>query len=174
MFGINGCSYNHMVTITALASATAKFCFFPTVSIEINELQKTCKHIVIRNYAKKPKMTIFRNRKMLETRPLWHHGDVIKITKIYYVSFRDPRCFEVAYSHRVLEYAVNTAYFVGNFEAILHLKAMRLNESGCHFNERQSFELSENQPENSNIFFSFLRKSRLKLIVFNKNSWKSH
>jgi hypothetical protein len=57
----------------------------------------------------------------------------MKITKIDYVNFRDPRCFG----------------------AILHLKAMELDENDCNSSsyERQSFELSENLPEKSNIFF---------------------
>jgi hypothetical protein len=52
---------------------------------------------------------------------------------LFHVSFRDPR----------------------GFKAILHQEAMRVDENGCNRCEceRQSFELSENLPEKSIIFF---------------------
>jgi hypothetical protein len=64
-------------------------------------------------------------------RPYQRHDDVIKNAKNFYASFSDLHCFG----------------------AILRLEAMRLENNGCSNCERQSFELSENLPEKSNISF---------------------
>jgi hypothetical protein len=54
-----------------------------------------------------------------------------KMQIFFNASFSDPHCFG----------------------AILRLEAMRLKKSDYNSNERQSFELSENLPEKSNISF---------------------
>jgi hypothetical protein len=66
-------------------------------------------------------------------RPYWRHddADVIKNANKNYASFRNLHCFG----------------------AILRLEAMQLEKNGRDSNERQSFELSKNLPEKSNIFF---------------------
>jgi hypothetical protein len=63
--------------------------------------------------------------------PFWRHDDVIKNANKNYASFSDPHYFE----------------------AIIRLEAVRLENPRCNSNERQSFELLENLPKKSNIFF---------------------